>query len=50
MVEVRQIPMGGRIDDFLNVVDSIYESDPKYVRSLDMELKDRLNPRKNPFF
>jgi hypothetical protein len=50
MVEIRQIPMGARIDDFLNVVDSIYASDPKYVRSLDMELKDRLNPKKNPFF
>lgn len=42
--------MGGRIDDFLNVVDSIYRSDPAYVRPLDLELRDRLNPRKNPFF
>jgi hypothetical protein len=50
MVEIRQIPLGGRIDDFLDVVDTIYKSDPKYVRSLDMELKDRLNPKKNPFF
>ncbi len=56
MVEIRQIPLvgqastRGRIDDFLNVVDTIYASDPKYVRSLDMELKDRLNPKKNPFF
>src|SRR5260370_23693557 len=50
MVEIRQTPMGGRVDDFLNVVDTIYKSDPKFVRSLDMELKDRLNPKKNPFF
>jgi hypothetical protein len=50
MVEVREIPMGGPIGDFLNVVDYIYKSDPKYVRSLDMELKERLNPKKNPFF
>jgi hypothetical protein len=50
MVEIRQIPMGGRIDDFLNLVDYIYRDDPVYVRPLDMELKDRLNPRKNPFF
>lgn len=42
--------MGGRIDDFLDVVDSIYRSDPAYVRPLDMELRDRLDPRKNPFF
>src|ERR1700682_6522459 len=50
MVEVRQFPMGGPVADFLNVVDYIYGSDPAYVRPLDMELKDRLNPRKNPFF
>ncbi|HEY8040963.1 MAG TPA: hypothetical protein VIF15_14255, partial [Polyangiaceae bacterium] len=50
MVDIRQIPMGGRIHDFLDVVDYIYRDDPAYVRPLDMELKDRLNPRKNPFF
>ena len=50
MVDIRQIPMGGPIDDFLNVVDYIYKSDKAYVRPLDMELKDRLNPKKNPFF
>ncbi|MGD0524882.1 MAG: hypothetical protein ABSE49_07055 [Polyangiaceae bacterium] len=50
MVDIRQIPMGGSIDDFLNVVDYIYKGDPAYVRPLDMELKDRLNPKKNPFF
>jgi hypothetical protein len=50
MLDVRQIPMGGRLDDFLNVVDYIYQGDRAYVRPLDMELKDRLNPRKNPFF
>ncbi len=50
MVEIRQIPMGGPVDDFLNLVDYIYRDDPVYVRPLDMELKDRLNPRKNPFF
>jgi hypothetical protein len=50
MLEIRQVPMGGRIDDFLNIVDHIYWDDPAYVRPLDMELKDRLNPKKNPFF
>jgi hypothetical protein len=50
MVDIRQIPMGGPIDDFLNVVDYIYKSDEAYIRPLDMELKDRLNPKKNPFF
>ena len=50
MVEIRQTPMGGPIDDFLDVVDYIYRDDPAYVRPLDMELRERLNPRKNPFF
>ena len=50
MVDVRQIPMGGPVDDFLNVVDDIYRGDPAYVRPLDMLLKDQLSPRKNPFF
>jgi hypothetical protein len=50
MVVIRQIPMGGPIGDFLNVVDLVYRGDPAYVRPLDVELKDRLNPRKNPFF
>jgi hypothetical protein len=50
MLDIRQIPMGGRLDDFLNVVDYIYRGDPAYVRPLDMELRDRLNPGKNPFF
>ncbi|MDP9033267.1 MAG: hypothetical protein M3O50_00545 [Myxococcota bacterium] len=50
MVEIRQIPMGGAIGDFLNIVDAVYRSDAAYVRPLDLELKERLNPRKNPFF
>jgi hypothetical protein len=50
MVEIRQTPMGGKIDEFLSVVEYIYRDDPKYVRPLDMDLKDRLNPKKNPFF
>jgi len=50
MVDIRQIPMGGGIGDFLNVVRYIYRGDPAYVRPLDMELKDRLDPKKNPFF
>jgi hypothetical protein len=50
MLEIRQLPMGGPIDDFLDVVDYIYRDDPSYVRPLDFELRERLNPRKNPFF
>lgn len=49
-VEIREKPIGkGSLESFLNVVDYIYASDPKYVRPLDMMLKDQLSP-KNPFF
>jgi hypothetical protein len=49
-LDVEQIPMGGPVDDFLNVVDVIYGDDRAYVRELDLLLKDQLRPRKNPFF
>ncbi len=48
-VEIRETPIGGKLNDFLNVVDYVYRGDPNYVRPLDMEMKDRLS-LKNPFF
>jgi hypothetical protein len=48
-VEIRETLVGGKLNDFLNVVDYIYRGDSKYVRPLDMEMKDRLS-LKNPFF
>ena len=50
MTEIRETPMGGDLKDFLEVVEDIYRADPNYVRALDLDLKDRLNPKKNPFF
>jgi hypothetical protein len=48
-VNIRTTPVGGGLEDFLNVVTPIYRGDPNYVRPLDMDLKRRLDP-KNPFF
>lgn len=48
-VEVVCIPLGGRTKDFLDVVDSIYLDDPHFVRNLNLEVKERLNP-KHPFW
>lgn len=48
-LEIRETPIGGKLNDFLNVVDYVYRGDPMYVRPLDMDMKDRLSP-KNPFF
>jgi hypothetical protein len=50
MVDIRQTPMGGDLREFLDVVDTIYKDDPRYIRPLDMDLRDRLDPKKNPFF
>src|SRR5438309_2041832 len=50
MVEIRMSQMGESPKEFLDVVSYIYQSDPNFVRPLDLELKDRLNPKKNPFF
>jgi hypothetical protein len=48
-VEIRRVPLGGNLRDFLNVVDYIYRDDPAYVRPLDMEVKERLSS-KHPFW
>jgi hypothetical protein len=50
MVEIRETPMGGKLRDFLNVVSDIYKDDRHFIRPLDMDLGDRLNPKKNPLF
>ncbi|HWP07385.1 MAG TPA: hypothetical protein VNN72_16655, partial [Polyangiaceae bacterium] len=48
-VEIREIPLGGKLEPFLDVVNYIYRDDPNYVRPLDMDMKQRLS-RKNPLF
>jgi len=48
-VEIRETALGGHLDPFLDVVSYIYRDDPNYVRSLDMDMKQRLS-RKNPLF
>lgn len=35
---------------FLDVVNKIYAGDANYIRPLDMDVSDRLDPKKNPFF
>jgi hypothetical protein len=53
-IEVRESPADGSrpqgLRDFVNVVDKVYADDPVYVRPLDMDVKDRVSPKKNPFF
>lgn len=50
-VELRELGSDKRtLKDFLDVVDDIYANDVNYVRPLDMEITDKLDHRKNPFF
>lgn len=39
-----------RLRDFLDLASDIYAGDPAWVRPLDMDVEDRLNPKKNPFY
>lgn len=48
-IEVRDVPLGGDLGAFLDVVDRVYAGDPCYVRALDLDIKSRLS-KKNPFF
>ncbi len=51
-IDVQRFETGDkrRLRDFLDVVDTVYQGDPHWVRPLDMDVKKRLDKRKNPFF
>ncbi|MBW2459346.1 MAG: hypothetical protein JRI68_32940 [Deltaproteobacteria bacterium] len=51
-IEIREVSRGDRavLSDFLDVVDDIYAADPHFVRPLNMDVSDRLDEQKNPFF
>lgn len=51
-IDIQEIPQGDkkRLRDFLEVAQSIYERDPCWVRPLDVDVRDRLDHQKNPFF
>ena len=50
-LQIRQVDGDKRVlRAFLDVVDDIYAEDPHYVRPLDMDVSERLDKKKNPFF
>ena len=49
-VEIREHRMGLDLDDFIRVQYDIFRNDPAYVPPLELELRDRLTPGKNPLF
>lgn len=49
-IEIREHTPGANLDSFLQAGHDIFRGDPNWVAPLDMEIRDRLTPGKNPFF
>ena len=49
-IEIREHRPGEGIDAFIEVGHEVFRRDPAWVPPLQMEIKDRLTPGKNPFF
>ena len=49
-VEIKQHQPGEDLKDFIQVAFEVYHDDPAWVAPLNMEIHDRLTPKKNPFF
>lgn len=49
-VQIVERPFGVDTQRFLDVAQRVYKDDPSWVAPLDMDMGDRMNPKKNPFF
>ncbi len=49
-IEIREHRPGEDLDAFLKVPFEIFRDDPVWVAPLEMDIRDRLTPAKNPFF
>lgn len=49
-VQIVERPFGVDTQRFLDVARYVYQGDPHAVTPLDLDMKDRFDPRKNPFF
>jgi hypothetical protein len=49
-IEITEHQPGEDLDDFVQVAYEIYRTDPAWVAPLQMEVRERLSPSKNPFF
>ena len=49
-VTLREHRPGHDIDDFVAFAHDLYRDDPAWIAPLEMEIRDRLTPKKNPFF
>ena len=49
-IEIRQHTPGKHVKDFIQTHYEIYQGHPVWIPPLSMELRERLDPAKNPFF
>jgi hypothetical protein len=49
-VEIREHAPGKDVSHFLRAARVVFAGDPAWVTPLDMDMKERLDPKKNPFF
>jgi hypothetical protein len=49
-VEIREHVPGCRVDDFIQAGYEVFRSDPAWVAPLEIDIRARLHPDKNPFF
>jgi hypothetical protein len=49
-IQIVERPFGVDTDRFLDVGRKVFADDPAWVAPLDMDMGDRFNPKKNPFF
>jgi GNAT superfamily N-acetyltransferase len=49
-IEIREHRLGHDLDDFIRVGHEVFRGDPAWIPPLEMELRERLDPKKNPFF
>jgi GNAT superfamily N-acetyltransferase len=50
VIKVTQHSPGGNIRPFIRAAKVVFKGDPAWVPPLNLELKDRLSPKRNPFF
>jgi len=50
MITIREHVPGSDISDFIEAGRIVFKDDKSYVAPLDFEIKERLHPKKNPFF
>jgi len=49
-IEIRSHRPGGDLDPFIRAAHEVFRGDPAWVPPLELEIRDRLTPEKNPFF